>query len=54
MNARLRSFAVTMSGGLAALLGYLWFASDPLGGLTVAVSGAVALGWGAHRLVFDH
>lgn len=38
---------------MGAAAGFLWFGSDPLAGLSVALFGAVALGWGAHRLVFD-
>ena len=53
MSAKVRAFAVTVVGALGATLGVLWFGSDPLAGLSVAVYGAATLGWGAHRLVFD-
>jgi len=53
MRAKLRALSITAGGAVGATTGYLWFASDPLAGLAVALCGAGVLGWGAHRLVFD-
>lgn len=52
MSAKVRAFGVMVGGALGATLGVLWFGSDPLAGLSVAVSGAAVLGWAVHRLVF--
>lgn len=53
MRAKLRALGITACGAAATTTGYLWFATDPLAGLSVALFGAGVLGWGAHRLVFD-
>jgi len=52
MGAKLKAFAAMLGGALAVMLGFLWFGSDPLAGLSVAVSGAGLLGWATHRFVF--
>ncbi|GAB3778613.1 hypothetical protein [Nocardioides ungokensis] len=53
MGTRTKAFGAMLAGWVSAVLGFLWFGSDPLAGLTVAVSGAVLFGWAAHRLVMN-
>ena len=50
MQGRVKAAGVTAAGAAGSMGGWLWFATDPLAGLTVAMCGAVALGWGANRL----
>jgi hypothetical protein len=52
MDARVKGAAISAAGAAGAAGGFLWFGHDPLAGLSVALWGAVALGWGAHRAVF--
>ena len=52
MSAKVKAFGVMVAGALGATLGVVWFGTDPLAGLSVAVFGAGVLGWAAHRLVF--
>jgi len=53
MSGRVRAFGITVGGAAGATAGFLWFGTDPLAGLSVALMGAGLLGWGAHRLVFE-
>jgi len=50
--AKLKAFGAMVAGALVVVLGFYWFGTDPLAGLSVAVSGAALLGWAVHRLVF--
>ena len=50
--AKLKAFGATVAGVLVVVLGFWWFGTDPLAGLSVSVSGAALLGWAVHRLVF--
>jgi hypothetical protein len=52
MEARAKGAGISAAGAAGAAGGFLWFGTDPLAGLSVALWGAVALGWGAHRAVF--
>ena len=49
MNAKVRAFGVMAGGALGATLGVVWFGSDPLAGLSVAVCGAAMLCWGGRE-----
>jgi hypothetical protein len=50
MRGRGKAAGITAGGAAGSLAGFWWFATDPLAGLSVALCGAVALGWGANRL----
>lgn len=50
MRGRAKAGAITAGGAAGAMAGFLWFATDPLAGLSVALTGATFLGWGANRL----
>ena len=50
MRGRAEAAGLTAAGAAGSMAGWLWFATDPLAGLSVALCGAVALGWGANRL----
>jgi len=50
MRGRAKAAGITAGGAAGAMAGFAWFATDPLAGLSVALCGAVALGWGANKL----
>ena len=50
MRGRAKAAGITAGGAAGAMAGFVWFATDPLAGLSVALTGAGLLGWGANRL----